>query len=585
MSRSITRDAVVLVVGALVGAGALYASQNDPAALPAKARSLYAELVGGEGGAHAEGAAGKSAQVAAAGDKKDDGHGHDGEPAKGHAKDDGHGHEKDGEHQKDDGHGHGKEIGKDDHGHGKDDGHGHDKPKADAGGAQKVAANTDKPKDDGHGHDGEPAKGHAKDDGHGHEKDGEHKKDDGHGHGKEIGKDDHGHDKDDGHGHNKPKADAGGAEKVAGAGAVAANTDKPKDDGHGHDGEPAKGHAKDDGHGHKKDGEHQKDDGHGHGKETDKDDGHGHDKPKADSGGAERPVKVAAVDAKDDGHGHGAGGHEEELPEGVVELNDTKVKAAGIVLGAAGPSTLREELTLNGVVQANQEATVQVTPRFPGIVRTLNKRLGDEVKRGELLAVVESNQSLTTYELKAPISGTITERQASLGEYVSEQKPAFVVTDLSTLWVEFSVYRRDLNKVGVGEVVRIDPEDGSAPIEAKISYLSPIGSADTQSALARVVIPNDRRFRPGLFATGSVSTAEQPVTLAVAADAVQSLEGRDVVFVREGDRFAARDVAIGRRNGAIVEVVSGLKSGDRYASKNSFVVKAELAKGTASHEH
>lgn len=516
MSRSITRDAVVLVVGAFVGAGALYASQNDPAALPAKALSLYAELVGGEGGAHAEGAAGKSAQVAAAGDKKDDGHGHDGEPAKGHAKHDGHGHEKDGEHQKDDGHGHGKEPGKDDHGHGKDDGHGHDKPKADSGGAKKVAgaaagaANTDKPKDDGHGHDGEPAKGHAKDDGHGHAKDGEHEKDDGHGHSKEPGKDDHGHGKDDGHGHGKPNAD---------------------------------------------------------------------------SGGAGTPVKVAAADAEGDGHGHGAGGHEEELPEGVVELNDTKIKAAGIVLGAAGPSTLREELTLNGVVQANQEATVQVTPRFPGIVRTLNKRLGDEVKKGELLAVVESNQSLTTYDLKAPISGTITERQASLGEYVSEQKPAFVVTDLSTLWVEFSVYRRDLNKVGEGDIVRIDAEDGGAPIEAKISYLSPMGSADTQSALARVVIPNDRRFRPGLFATGSVSTAEQPVTVAVSADAVQSLEGRDVVFVREGDRFAARDVAIGRRNGSIVEVVSGLKSGDRYASKNSFVVKAELAKGTASHEH
>ncbi len=325
-------------------------------------------------------------------------------------------------------------------------------------------------------------------------------------------------------------------------------------------------------------------DDHAHGEDEahSKDDGHGHDKPtrKADVGG-DAPPKVAAVEAKD-GHGHG---HGAELPEGVVELSDAKVKAADVGLVQAGPATLREELQLNGVVQANQEAVVQVTPRFPGIVRTLSKRLGDEAKKGELLAVVESNQSLTTYELKAPISGVITERQASLGEYVSEQKPAFVVTDLSTLWVDFSVYRRDLAKISTGDIVRVDPEDGGEPIEAKISYISPMGAADTQSAIARAVIGNDGRFRPGLFATGAVATAEHNVPLAVSLDAVQSLDGRDVVFVREGDRFVARDVTLGRRDGRFVEVLTGLEGGESYASKNSFVVKAELAKGSASHEH
>ncbi|PZQ86822.1 MAG: hypothetical protein DI534_16100 [Leifsonia xyli] len=439
-----------------------------------------------------------------------------------------------------------------------------------------MAASEKHKEGDGHAHD-KSEKPHGKDDGHGHGDEGSHSKDDGHGHG--SGKDDgHGHGKDDGHGHDKPKpkADAGGAPTQ-----VAAADDHKEGDGHAHD-KPEKPHAQDDGHGHGKEGEHSKDDGHGH--EGGKDDGHGHDKPKlkADAGA---PVKVAAVDAKDDGHGHGGGGHDEELPEGVVELGDAKVKAAGIALGRAGAKVLREELQLNGVVQANQEAVVQVTPRFPGIVRTLSKRLGDEVKKGDLLAVVESNQSLTTYELRAPMAGVITERQASLGEYVSEQKPAFVVTDLSTLWVDFSVYRRDLAKVTVGESVRIDPEDGAEPIEAKITYMSPIGAADTQSAVARAVIQNDGRFRPGLFAIGAVATAEQPIPVAVSIDAIQSLEGRDVVFVREGDRFAARDVTLGRRDSAIVEILNGLKAGEPYASKNSFVVKAELAKGSASHEH
>ena len=544
MSRSITRDAAVLIVGGLIGAGAIYTVQEGPSAVASKALALYSGLLGGDGEAHAE----SSGKVAAADQKKGES-----EPKGGHAKDDGHGHKKDGEHSKDDGDGHGS---------GKDDGHGHDKPaptptpKADAGASVKVAANDQKG-------EGEPKGGHAKDDGHGHAKDGEHSKDDG---------DAHSDGKDDGHGHDKPKADAGAPMKVA------------ADDQKKVQGEPKGGHAKDDGHGHAKDGEHSKDDGDAHG--DGKDDGHGHDKPKpkADAG---QPVKVAAVDAKaqDDGHGHGPEGGAEELPKGVVELEDAKVKIAGIAIGQAKPATLRDELQLNGVVTPNQEAVVQVTPRFPGIVRTLAKRLGDQVKKGDLLAVVESNQSLTTYELRAPIAGVVTERQASLGEYVSEQKPAFVVTDLSTLWVDLSVYRRDLAKVAVGESVRIDPEDGGDPVEAKISYLSPIGAADTQSAIARVVIENDGRFRPGLFATGSVATAEVKVALAVSVDAIQSIDGRDVVFVRDGDRFATRDVMLGRRDSAWVEILSGLKAGEPYASKNSFVVKAELAKGTATHGH
>jgi cobalt-zinc-cadmium efflux system membrane fusion protein len=496
MSRSIARDAAVLVVGGLIGAGGLYAAQQGPSAVAAHALALYSGLMGGDGHAHAE-----APKALAAAD--------------GHKEGDGHAHGKDDAHSKDDGHGHGKDDG---HDHGKDDGHGHDKPKpkpeADAGAPMQLAAADDHKEGDGHAHGKDDA--HSKDDGHRHGRDDAHSKEDGHVHG--SGKDDgHGHGADDGHGHDRPK-------------------------------------------------------------------------PKVDARG-DASLKVAAVEAKDDGHGHGAGkeddghGHGAELPKGVVELGDAKARAAGIALAKAGASTLREELRLNGIVQANQEAVVQVTPRFPGVVRTLAKRLGDEVKKGELLAVVESNQSLTTYELKAPMAGVVTERQASLGEYVSEQKPAFVITDLSTLWVDFSVYRRDLAKVAVGETVRIDPEDGGEPIEAKISYLSPIGAADTQSAVARSVIPNDGRFRPGLFATGAVATAEQSVPLAVSLDAVQSLEGRDVVFVREGGRFVARDVTLGRRDGRSVEIVTGLKGGEAYASRNSFVVKAELAKGSASHEH
>ncbi len=275
-----------------------------------------------------------------------------------------------------------------------------------------------------------------------------------------------------------------------------------------------------------------------------------------------------------------------EGAEDSVELSDAKMAAAGIELETAGPSVLRDGLLLNGILQPNQEALVQVTPRFPGIVRDIRKRIGDQVNRGDVLATVESNQSLTQYELRAPIAGTIIDRQASLGEYASEQKPAFVIADLSTVWVDFSVYRRDLKRVRIGDTVIIDAEDGGPPIETKISYVSPVGSSETQSALARAVVSNaDLRLRPGLFVTGRLLLAAKPVRIAVKTSALQSVENRTVVFVRVGQKFETRDVEVGDRDPQHVEITFGLMEGDIYAAKNSFVIKAELAKGTASHEH
>lgn len=177
------------------------------------------------------------------------------------------------------------------------------------------------------------------------------------------------------------------------------------------------------------------------------------------------------------------------------------------------------------------------------------------------------------------------DRQISLGEYASEQKPAFVVADLSTIWVDLSVYRQDLKRVHVGDKVLIDPEDGGEPVEAKVSYLSPIGSSDTQSALARAVVPNpDGRLRPGLFIRARLILTGKPVAVAVKLSALQTLENETVVFVREGSRLEARRVEVGDKDGEHAEILFGLSAGDTYAADNSFIVKAEIGKGAADHD-
>lgn len=283
------------------------------------------------------------------------------------------------------------------------------------------------------------------------------------------------------------------------------------------------------------------------------------------------------------GDGKGGPGHGDA---GGTSMTAAQLAAAGITLRKAEAATLNNTLVLNGILRANQETLVQVTPRFPGIVRQIQKRIGDLVRKDELLARVESNQSLTSYELKAPIDGTVIDRQVSLGEYASEQKPAFVIADLSTVWVDFSVYRHDIRRVSVGDRLTIDLDDGGAPVEAEISYLSPVGSAETQSALARAVVPNaDGRLRPGLFVRGKVMLSGRRAAVAVKRSALQALEGKTVVFVREGDRLEARAVRTGERDDEHVEILDGLSSGEIYAADNSFVVKAEIAKSEAEHSH
>ena len=300
------------------------------------------------------------------------------------------------------------------------------------------------------------------------------------------------------------------------------------------------------------------------------------------------PAKIAPTEHAAEKKPEKPNDHVEQDEHGAdrIRISDVKLAAAGIALAEAESVTLNDTLAFNGVLRANQEAVVQVTPRFPGLAKSIQKRIGDKVDKDDLLATIESNQSLTVYQLKAPIAGTVIERQISLGEYVSEQKPAFVIADLSTIWVDLSIYRQDLRRVRLSDEVLIDPDDGRGEIKGTISYIAPVGSSETQTALARVVLPNtDGRLRPGLFATARLVLATRNVAVAVRAGAIQMLEGKTVVFVREDDdKIEARPVELGDSDSKFVEIRAGLSVGERYVAENSFVVKAEMGKGDADHD-
>ncbi len=288
----------------------------------------------------------------------------------------------------------------------------------------------------------------------------------------------------------------------------------------------------------------------------------------------------------DKGHqeqGLGESGHEEE--EGSVKLSAEQIRAAGIALATAEPTRIRETLPLYGVITPNAERVLQVSARFPGVIQSVTKKIGDPVKKGESLAVIESNESLRSYALIAPLSGVVTERNVNPGMQAGSES-LFTVADLSTVWVELSLFPRDVNKVRVGQRVRVKGTDTSLSADGTVVYVAPFGSAANQTLSARVLLENsERRWSPGLNVTAEVTLAETAVPLAISSSAVQNLEGRDVVFMLHEDGFEPRPVKLGRSDGEMTEVLEGLAAGDRYAAANSFILKAELGKGSAEHGH
>jgi cobalt-zinc-cadmium efflux system membrane fusion protein len=269
----------------------------------------------------------------------------------------------------------------------------------------------------------------------------------------------------------------------------------------------------------------------------------------------------------------------------VVEVSEDSLKKSGISVETAGPATLKKVLKVNGKIAPNEEQLAEVSPRFPGVVKSVAKRLGDQVKTGDTLAVIESNESMQPYEVKAEIEGTIIKKDIALGEFVDTSKTIFVITNLKTVWVDFPIYRREAEDVRVGQNVFLQPGDGAEKIESTISYLSPFGMENTQTTLARAVVPNPNgRLRPGLFIDGQVVLGEVPVPNAVQATALQTLDEKPVVFVANAKGFEAREVTIGEREDEYVEIRSGVKAGEKYAAENSFLLKSELARPQPGEE-
>ena len=346
--------------------------------------------------------------------------------------------------------------------------------------------------------------------------------------------------------------------------------------------------------------------------------------------------------------------------EARVEMPDEMLRSIGIEIRAAGPATIRATLKLPGEIVFDEHTIVQVVPRLPGIVTAVYRHHGQQVMKGEVLAVIESQvlaemraqflaarkrlslaritlerekqlweekisakqdylaaqQALTEaeitsdlalaklrtigvppeavhqrgelarYDIRAPISGLITAKTIAQGQTLKEDTAIFTIADVSTVWAQVTVYAKDLEALRLGEKATIRSTAINVEGEGVISYISALIGVQTRSATARVVLDNkEGHWLPGMFVTAELVTEETQVPVAVSTDAIQTLRDWSVIFGRYGNYLEARPLKLGRSDGRMVEVLTGISAGEQYAAGNSFAIKAELGKSGASHEH
>jgi len=275
-----------------------------------------------------------------------------------------------------------------------------------------------------------------------------------------------------------------------------------------------------------------------------------------------------------------------EAPEMQTTISAAAAQRAGVAVEAAGPATFAETLPVYGQVRLNANRVTRAVPRFGGVVREARKAIGDTVAAGEVVALVETNQSLVTIEVTAPIAGIIVDRSASAGETVADGAPLYTIANLDDVWVDLNIPKRDHERVKVGQIVAIGTDNGSEAVKGSIAWIAPTASAEAQTLTARVVLPNtDHRWHAGLFVKAEVTLSTTTVPVAVKESALQTLFSFTVVFSQHGELYQARPLELGRRGGGWVEVLKGLRAGEHYVTENSFLIKADIGKSGASHDH
>jgi len=256
------------------------------------------------------------------------------------------------------------------------------------------------------------------------------------------------------------------------------------------------------------------------------------------------------------------------------------IKTAKVIAGV-----IREEHEVQGLLTPVEGKHARIMARFPGPVRSVNVSVGDRVRAGQVLAVIESNISLSNYNVTAPFSGIVLSRNVATGDLAGEQA-LFEIADLGKLWVDLHLFGADAQNIRSGLPVQVMRLTDNVSVNTQIDRVLPGTATASQSTVARAILDNaDGQWRPGAAVRANVAIAEKPVAMWVPLSALQKFRDWDVVFIRSGDEYEIRPLTLGQRDAKNIEVLEGLKLGDEIVIEQSYLVKADIEKSGASHDH
>lgn len=270
--------------------------------------------------------------------------------------------------------------------------------------------------------------------------------------------------------------------------------------------------------------------------------------------------------------------------EGRTLIADKVAEAMEITTETAGSATLHQTIRVYGKLVLPPDARRQVQARFDGVIKTLHVTLGDQVKKGQALVTVESNESLITYQITAPMDGVVSEQFASSGEQTAGRTLLEIArTDL--LLAELAVFPTDKNRVKTEAPVVVSVNGLDQPLDSVIRGAR-TGLRKDQASLFLAEINNvDGLLSEGQFVVGDIVVATFTVPLAVKHSGLQAFRDFTVVYAKVGEEYEVRMLELGREAGEWVEVLGGLPVGTEYVTENSYIIKADIEKSGASHDH
>tara|TARA_R110000850_G_scaffold145408_8_gene267514 strand:- start:50 stop:1231 length:1182 start_codon:yes stop_codon:yes gene_type:complete len=270
--------------------------------------------------------------------------------------------------------------------------------------------------------------------------------------------------------------------------------------------------------------------------------------------------------------------------EGRTPIGEDVAKAMGITTEIAGNATLHQTIRVYGKLAFPPNAKRKIQARFDGVIKQIHVDLGESVSKGQVLITVESNESLKTYQIQAPMAGVVSEQYASAGEQTAG-RTLLEMINTDNLLAELAVYPGDRNKVKVGAPVTLSINGVDTPLSSIVSGSRAALRSD-QAWLVLAEINNaDDLLSEGLFVSGDIEVNTFEVPLAVKRSGLQSFRDFTVVYAKVGEEYEVRMLELGREAGPWVEVLGGLEPGTEYVTENSYIIKADIEKSGASHDH